>query len=148
MNRRDYLLIAVSLALILGWASPAHAAETVWGGLVIANNVAQPDAIPSDLHPIEGTLKALFGYNQFKVIGQARQKLINGSEDWVVSSKYFALHIDSQGETETGYLLRLKLFQDKNLILETEAKLPKARPFVIKGPMVGDGQLLLVLVVQ
>lgn len=148
MHRRTYLLIGVSLALILGCATPAQAAETVWGGLVIATNVAEPDEIPANLHPLEGTLRACFGYNQFKVIGQSREKLVTGSEDWVVSSKYFTLHIDSRGETDTGYLLKLKLFQEKDLLLETEAKLPKARPFVIKGPLVGDGQLLLVLVVQ
>jgi len=148
MDSRNYLLFAVSVALIFGSAPLSSAAETVWGGLVVANNVAEPDPIPAELHPFEGTLKALFGYNQFKVIGQSRENLVSGSEDWVVSSKYFALHIDSQGETATGYLLKLKLFQDKNLILETEAKLPKARPFVIKGPQVGSSQLLLVLVVQ
>jgi hypothetical protein len=43
--------------------------------------------------------------------------------------------------------LTLKLFQEKNLLLETDAKLSKASPLVIKGPQVGDGQLLLVLVV-
>ena len=53
-----------------------------------------------------------------------------------------------KGETDAGYLLNLKLFQEKSLLLETEAKLSKASPLVIKGPQVGDGQLLLVLVVQ
>ena len=35
-----------------------------------------------------------------------------------------------------------------HLLLETEAKLSKASPLVIKGPQVGAGQLLLVLIVQ
>ena len=120
----------------------------VWSGLVIANNVAEPETIPPELNRIEGTLKALFGYNQFKVIGQSHKTLVTGSEDWLASSKYFSLHVDSKGETDAGYLLNLKLFQEKNMLLETEAKLSKASPLVIKGPQVGDGQLLLVLVVQ
>ena len=148
MNRRSYLLIGVSLALILGSVESARASQMVWSGLVMANNVAQPDEIPPELNGIEGTLKTLFGYNQFKVIGQSRKTLVTGSEDWLASSKYFALHVDSKGETDAGYLLKLKLFQEKNLLLETEAKLSKASPLVIKGPQVGDGQLLLVLVVQ
>ena len=148
MHSRSYLLIGVSLALILGGVAPARASQMVWSGLVMANNVAQPDEIPPELNRIEGTLKALFGYNQFKVIGQSRKTLVTGSEDWLASSKYFSLHVDSKGETNAGYLLNLKLFQEKSVLLETEAKLSKASPLVIKGPQVGDGQLLLVLVVQ
>ena len=148
MQRRSILLLGVSLALILGGAALAEASQTVWSGLVIANNVAQPDPIPPELTRMEGTLKELFGYNQFKVIGQSRKALVTGSEDWLAQSKYFSLHVDSKGGTEAGYLLNLKLFQEKNLLLETDAKLSKASPLVIKGPQVGDGQLLLLLVVQ
>ena len=148
MQRRSRLLLGVSLALIIGSALPARASRTVWSGLVIANNVAQPEAIPPELNRFEGTLKELFGYNQFKVIGQSRKTLVTGSEDWLASSKYFSLHVDSKGGTDAGYLLNLKLFQEKNLLLETETKLSKASPLVIKGPLVGDGQLLLLLVVQ
>jgi hypothetical protein len=32
--------------------------------------------------------------------------------------------------------------------LETKARLSKASPLVIRGPQVGDGQLVIVLVVQ
>jgi hypothetical protein len=148
MQRRSCFLIGVSLALILGSVAPARASQMVWSGLVMANNVAQPDEIPAELHRIEGRLKALFGYNQFKVIGQSRKTLVTGSEDWLASSKYFSLQVDSKGETDAGYVLNLKLFQENNLLLETEAKLSKACPLVIKGPQVGDGQLILVLVVQ
>jgi hypothetical protein len=148
MQKRFCLLIGVGLALILGSAATARASQMVWSGLVIANNVAQPDEIPPELHRIEGTLKAWFGYNQFKVIGQSQKTLVTGSEDWLASSKYFSLHVDSKGETAAGYLLELKLFQEKSVLLETEAKLSKASPLVIKGPQVGDGQLLLVIVVQ
>ena len=90
---------------------------------------------------MEGTLKELFGYNQFKVIGQSRKALVTGSEDWMAQSKYFSLHVDSkEGSDKTGYLLNLKLFQEKSLLLETDAKLSKASPLVIKGPQVGGGQ--------
>lgn len=148
MQRRFILLLGVTLALVLGDAASARASQTVWSGLVIANNVAQPDPIPPELGRMEGTLKELFGYNQFKVIGQSRKALVTGSEDWLASSKYFSLHVDSKGGNDAGYVLTLKLFQEKNLLLETDAKLSKASPLVIKGPQVGDGQLLLLLVVQ
>jgi hypothetical protein len=149
MQRRSLLLLGLWLALILGDVVSAGAAQTVWSGLVIANNVAQPNPVPPELTRMESTLKELFGYNQFKVIGQSRKSLVTGSEDWLAQSKYFSLHVDSkEGSDRTGYLLDLKLFQEKNLLLETEAKLSKASPLVIRGPQVGDGQLLLLLVVQ
>jgi hypothetical protein len=149
MQRRSLLLLGLWLALIWGDVASARASQTVWSGLVIANNVPQPDPVPTELTRMESTLKELFGYNQFKVIGQSRKSLVTGSEDWLAQSKYFSLHVDSkEGSDKTGYLLDLKLFQEKNLLLETEAKLSKASPLVIKGPQVGDGQLLLLLVVQ
>jgi hypothetical protein len=147
MHRRFYLLIGLMAALIFGDVASAGASQMVWSGLVIANNVAQPDQIPPELNGIEGRLKAWFGYNQFKVIGQSRKALVTGSEDWLAVSKYFSLHVDAKGETTAGYLLNLKLFQEKSVLLETEARLGR-KPLVIKGPQVGDGQLLLVLVVQ
>ena len=149
MQKRSILLLGVILTLVWGGAAAAvQGSQIVWSGLVIANNVPQPEKVPTELSRMEETLKELFGYNQFKVIGQSRATLVTGSEDWLASSKYFSLHVDSKGGTDAGYLLNLKLFQEKNLLLETDAKLSKASPLVIRGPQVGDGQLLLLLVVQ
>ena len=149
MQRRSILLLALWLALILGYAAPVRALQTVWSGLVIANNVAQPEETPMELRRVEETLKELFGYNQFTVIGQSKNSLVTGGEDWAATSKYFSLHVDSkEGNDKTGYRLNLKLYQEKSLLLETEAKLSKASPLIIKGPVVGDGQLILLLVVQ
>ena len=145
--RNCALLVAALLALVMSAAS-AQAAQTVWSGLVIAENVAQPAPMPPELIRIEQTLKELFGYNQFQVIGQSRKTLKTGEEDWLASSKYFALHDDARGETEAGYVLNLKLYKENELLLETDTKLSKRSPLVIKGPQVGGGQLLLVLVVQ
>ncbi len=103
--RNCALLVAAMLALVMSVASAAQATQTVWSGLVIAENVAQPAPIPPELIRIEQTLKALFGYNQFQVIGQSRKTLKTGEEDWLASSKYFALHVDARGETEAGYVL-------------------------------------------
>jgi len=129
-------------------ASAAQTTQTVWSGLVIAENVAQPAPTPSELIGLEQTLKKLFGYNQFQVIGQSHKTLKTGEEDWLASSKYFALHVDARGGSEDGYVLNLKLYKEKELLLETDTRLSKRSPLVIKGPQVGNGQLLLVLVVQ
>jgi opacity protein-like surface antigen len=146
MHRLWALIIAV--VLVMSAAPASHAAETVWSGLVMAENVAQPQPIPSELNRIEGSLKRFFGYNQFQVIGQSQKTLKTGQEDWLATSKFFGLHVDARGESKGGYVLNLKLYKQKELLLETEAKLSKRSPLVIKGPQVGGGQLLLVLVVQ
>ena len=149
MQRRSILLLSLALGLMFGGAVTGQSSQTVWSGLVIANNVPQPEETPMELRRLEGTLKELFGYNQFMVIGQSKNALVTGAEDWAASSKYFSLHVDSKdGNDKTGYRLDLKLYQEKSLLLETEAKLSKASPLIIKGPLVGDGQLILLLVVQ
>jgi len=143
------LLLFVGFALVLSTtATELRGSETVWSGLVIAENVAQPQPIPPELTGIERPLKRLFGYNQFQVIGQSRKELQTGQEDWLATSKFFGLHVDAYGESRAGYVLNLKLYKEKELLLETDAKLSKRSPLLIKGPQVGGGQLLLVLVVQ
>ena len=143
------LLLFVGFALVLSTtATELRGSETVWSGLVIAENVAQPEPIPPELTGIERPLKRLFGYNQFQVIGQSRKELQTGQEDWLATSKFFGLHVDAHGESRAGYVLNLKLYKEKELLLETDAKLSKRSPLLIKGPQVGGGQLLLVLVVQ
>ena len=141
--------VVISVLVLTMTAPPAlQAAETVWSGLVMADNVSQPQSIPSELTRIEGLLKKFFGYDQFQVIGQSQKTLKTGQEDWLATSKFFGLHVDARGETQSGYVLNLKLYKEKELLLETEAKLSKRSPLVIKGPQVGGGQLLLVLIVQ
>src|SRR5436305_2797315 len=141
------LLIAAVVVLAVGGVS-ADAAHAVWSGLVIAENVPQPAAIPPELTKFEQTLKDLFGYNQFEVIGQSNKTLRTGDEDWLAASKYFSLHCDARGESDAGYALNLKLYKEKDVLLETDANLSRSSPLVIKGPQVGSGQLLLVLVVK
>jgi len=141
-----FLIPFVSLIAVA--ASGSEGAETVWSGLVIAENVAQPQSVPPELTRIEGSLKKFFGYNQFQVIGQSQKTLKTGQEDWLATSKFFGLHVDARGESAAGYVLNLQLYKEKELLLETDAKLSKRSPLVIKGPQVGSGQLLLVLVIQ
>src|SRR6266508_2076437 len=143
------LAVVISVLVLTMTAAPgSRAAEKGWSGLVMADNVTEPQQIPSELIRIEGLLKRFFGYNQFQVIGQSQKTLKTGQEDWLATSKFFGLHVDARGESEAGYVLNLKLYKEKELLLETDAKLSKRSPLVIKGPQIGSGQLLLVLVVE
>ena len=142
------LVLITFLALIVSTPTKARAGQVVWSGIVIAENAAEPEHVPAELTKLEPTLKELFGYNQFQIIGQSRKILQTGQEDWLANSKYFGLHVDARGENDAGYALNLKLYKENEVLLETDANLSKSSPLVIKGPQVGSGQLLLVLVVK
>jgi hypothetical protein len=146
-NRAFIIAASLGLAMSAG-VIQVRAEQVVWSGLVIAENVSDPSPIPPELTSLEQTLKELFGYNQFQIIGQSRKTLNTGEEDWLASSKYFALHVDARGESGAGYAVNLKLYKEKELLLETDTKLSRQSPLVIKGPLVGKGQLLLVLMVE
>ncbi len=138
------LLLAISGAFLPG----ALADENVWSGLVVATNTKHPAPPPPEMHRLTRTLERTFGYNQFELIGQSRKTLRSGEENWLAASKHFSLHVDARGASRDGYRLNLQLFQDRQVLLETDASLSKSSPLVIKGPEIGAGQLLLVLVVQ
>ncbi len=138
------LLLAISGAFLPG----ALAGENVWSGLVVATNAKHPASPPPEMHRLTRTLERTFGYNQFELIGQSRKTLRSGEENWLAASKHFSLHVDARGASRDGYRLNLQLFQDRQVLLETDASLSKSSPLVIKGPEIGAGQLLLVLVVQ
>src|SRR4029077_10411000 len=114
MNRSLAVVISV-LFLTMTVAPASQAAEKVWSGLVMAENVTEPQPIPSELTRIEGLLKRFFGYNEFKVIGQSQKTLKTGQEDWHATSKLFGLHVDARGETQGVYVLNLKLYKEKEL---------------------------------
>ncbi len=146
---RSRLLLTLFLGALCSSAiSAVRADQDVWTGIVFANNVSNPAPTPPELTGIQSALRRTFGYNQFRLIGQSRKVLRKGDEDWMAASKYFSLHVDSKGPKDSGYLLDLQLFQEKKLLLETEARLSKLSPLVIRGPFVGNGQLLLLLMIR
>ena len=149
MRRRSLLLIAIiCCTALVGASSDARAADTVWSGLVVATNAPEPTPIPAELNRLEGTLKGLFGYNQYQIIGQTRSAIKSGNEDWTTSSKYFSLQVDTKSASRSGYVMNLQLRQEQKLLFETDAKLSKGSPIVARGPQVGAGQLVLVLLVE
>lgn len=146
--RPRLLVIAAGLALFCAMLTTARAGEMVWSGLVVATNVGRPMMPSPEMHHLHRTLQHTFGYNQFEVIGQSRKALQTGEENWLAASKHFSLHVDARGASRDGYRVNLQLFQDRQVLLETDATLSRSSPLVIKGPQIGAGQLLLLLVVQ
>src|SRR5205823_14317437 len=137
---RRSLTLIIAVAVLMSVAPALQAAETVWSGLVMAENVSQPQLIPPELIRIEGLLKRFFGYDQFQVIGHSQKVLRTGQEDWLATSKFFGLHVDAQGEREGGHVLNLKVYKEKERLLETEVKLRKRSARVRNGTQPGGGE--------
>lgn len=146
--RRRFFSALLCLACLLGANGQLRAGENVWSGLVVATNAPRPPQPPIEMRHIAGTLSRTFGYNQFTLIGQSLKTLRSGEENWLAASKHFSLHVDARGVRRDGYRLNLQLFQDRQVLLETDATLSKSSPLVIRGPQIGAGQLLLLLIVQ
>src|SRR5207253_7650873 len=82
MRPRLLLLVAIlSVALSIGGASLPE--QTVWSGLIIATNSPPTEPTPAEVTQIEGTLRKLFGYSQFQLIGEARKTLKTDEEYWL-----------------------------------------------------------------
>jgi hypothetical protein len=145
---RNFLAALFVLGLLVVASQPVNAGRRVWSGLVVATNASRPRPAPAEMNRLQRTLQRTFGYNQFEIIGQSRKALENGEENWMASSKHFSLHVDARGATTDGYRLNLQLFQDRRVLLETDTTLTTSGPLVIKGPQIGAGQLLLLLLVQ
>lgn len=148
MRRRAFLVLLLVLVVVVGPWTRARAGENVWSGLVVATNSPRPPQPPLEMRHIAGTLSRTFGYNYFNLIGQSRKTLKSGEENWMATSKHFSLRVDARGAARDGYRLNLQLFQDRQVLLETDATLSRSSPLVIKGPQIGNGQLLLLVIVQ
>lgn len=125
----------------------AQAGDKIWSALVFASNQAAPEPTPAELSRYAGQLKNVFGYNNLKVIG-SRTEALDGHDGWLIPSKRFYLRVHATEAREGGHLLSLELYQDKNLLLETRARLGRKSPLFIRGPLCGEGQLIIVLAVK
>jgi hypothetical protein len=139
------------LALLL-LSGVARAEDKIWSSVVIASNVAHPTEPPPQLVQVFQSLKRVFGYNQFEILGSATETADETEESWLVPSEHFWLSVKARRsttrESRTGYLLNLELFQDKRHLVQTEAKIAMGSPLFIRGPLHAKGQILIVLQVQ
>ena len=147
-------LLAVVLAL--GWlagAAPragAQQPDTLFGALVLATKSEHPAPPPDALHGQAKNLEEVFGYNDFKLLGEKRKVVATGTEDWLVPSRQFFLRVDTKSPlpgVPGGYALGLQLLQQDHVVVDADAKLSRERPLFIRGPFVGHGQLLILLMV-
>jgi hypothetical protein len=150
MTRPGFALLLLS-ALWLG-EREAHAQDKIWSAVLLASNTAQPAETPPELRGSAERLGRIFGYNQWVVLGSSTETIDDQVERWLIPTKHFSLNVKarraSSKEARGGYLLNLKLFQDKRQIVDTYAKLAPESPLFIRGPMHARGQLVIALKVR
>ena len=56
--------------------------------------------------------------------------------------------MDAKKNPDRGYLLNLQLYQEKRLLVQTEAKLGRNCPIFFRGPLCANGQLIIVLIME
>lgn len=140
-----------ALALLMFVILPAYIAtaeESIWSALVMARNAEQPKESSPELARFQTKLRNVFGYNEFDVIARYSQVMDDPTERWIILSKVFCFRVAAKNAGENTHLLHLQLFQGDRMLVETHAKLGRESPLFIRGPMRGNGQLIIVLLVK
>lgn len=140
----------ILLACSLAWfcAGTIHASDEIWTALVLATNETPPPESPKRLEDFSATIKKVFGYNSLYLLGQKKKAFGSGSNEWLVTSKDFFFRVTCLDQGSAHYRLRLELYRDKELLLTTEADLPRDAPLYIRGPQWGKGQLIFLVEVR
>ncbi len=139
------------LSLSGAGAAGARADDVMWGGLIVAENPVKdgPTKVslrwPAALAGREKQISRIFGYKQVRLIGQAQKKIKTGEEDWLLPSKRFYVKVDTKNPIPQGYLVNLQLYQEDKMLVEANVKLARGNPLYIRGPQVGNGQLIIAL---
>ena len=121
--------------------------DVLYGALILATNAEHPNPPPDELRSQASNLEKVFGYNQFRLLGQKRKAVPNGTEDWLVTSPQFFLRVDTKNPIPGGYAVNLKLLKENKVLVESDTDLKRDRPLFIRGPFVGQGQMIILLLV-
>lgn len=152
---RQVCLGLAAVGFLALFSEPTHAGtpagdsaddDRIWSGIVLATQADKPKAAPSELQRVAPRIERFFGYNQLELIGSATKNVDEACERWLVPSQHFWLCVKAKkGANEHSYTLHTTLFHDQKSIVETDAKLGRDMPLLIRGPMHARGQLLIIL---
>jgi len=137
------------IAFLLMASLPQLPAEdNIWAALVLSTNENPPREVPRKLQDFAPAIKDVFGYNSLYLLGQKKQPISAWSSDWLVPSSDFFFHITSLEQEPACYRVLIELFRGKSLLLTAEVRLARNAPLFIRGPLWGQGQLVLLLEVR
>lgn len=132
--------------LVWVWANaPSAASDRIWAAVVLATNEEPPRAVPERLETFAPTLRGVFGYNSFYLLGEKSRTLQPGKEEWLVPSRRIFMKVAVLEAMKAAYRLRIELYEGKKQLITTEALLARDAPLYIRGPAWGKGQLIALL---
>ncbi|HEX8372525.1 MAG TPA: hypothetical protein VF585_07080 [Chthoniobacterales bacterium] len=146
--RISAVLIAF-LCLFVGSVSQGLAKDNqLWGAVLLATNGTPPEALPSELKPYQQRLERIFGYSTFQVLGKSSQQIEGDREQWLIPGKMFSVRSQVQPTSDSNFQVDLRLYRDKKELVQTVAKLGTRSPLFIRGPLCGNGQLIIAIMVR
>ncbi len=143
------LPLLATFVLLLSAATTTHAGgDKVWSAVILATREHPAKPIPEKLEDFATSLRRIFGYNTFYLLGEKTKNLREGVREWLVPSRRIFLSAVVLAASKTDYTMRLSLYDGKNLLVTTEARLARDAPLYIRGPQWGKGQLIILLEVR
>lgn len=136
--------LAALFCLVLA-ASAQAAGDRIRSALVLATRETPPKPVPPQLEEAAPVFREVFGYDTFYLLGEKRREITADAESWLVPSRELFFKVECLKREETHYLVRIELYQEKKLLLSTEARLARDAPLYIRGPHWGKGLLILML---
>jgi len=137
--------LVVGLLVCLAALAPLRADDDTFAALVLATNEPGLKVTPKKLEPYVEDLSRIFGYNTFYLLGSDQEDIFEGNEEWFVPTDEFFLKIKILERKKAHYRVRVELYRQKKLILQTDADLALDAPLYIRGPQWGKGQLIMLV---
>lgn len=142
------LAIFLILTVVLVSSESAAAADKIWTGLVLATT-EEPAKPPSEkLEPFVEEIHEIFGYKTYYLLRQKKEKIVEGTEEWVIVTNQLNLKLRCTGRTKTTYQVNLELYADGKFLLTSDVELARDAPLFIRGPQWGKGRLIFVMEVR
>jgi hypothetical protein len=113
--------------------------------VLLASEESEPLPIPPLLAPHEASLKKVFGFNQYRLIGEATKVMDGQEERWLVPSQNFWLGAKARKLDADIYRLDIEFFHDKRRLFTAETKVRMGSPLFVKGPAHPRGQIIIAI---
>ena len=140
--------LAVLFLLLAAPATPARAAENVWGCLLYASNGAKTFHLPSRLSGYDVRLRNGLGFSNYRVIAERETAVEERQKNLLVSAGDIQVFLTGLSRASDGkYLVGILFVEGTNQVMETQARVGEGSPLFIRGPDWRDGQIIIVVMV-
>lgn len=143
--RSGRLGLLLLLALSLVPLAPAQAGDRIWSAVVLATRENAGKEVHRKVEPFVPTLRKVFGYDTFYLLGQKTRDIQPGDVEWLVPSERIFLKVSIIERLTASYRMKIEVYDRQDLLVNTEAVLARDAPLYIRGPQWGKGQLVILL---